>query len=80
MHVISTQEAAADLIRLLASVEAGEEIIIARGQKPVAKLVPFTGRMDSTRPKVGEMISPPFEVSEAALEPLSSDELKPWGI
>ena len=80
MQVISTHEAASDLTRLLASVEAGEEFAIARGQKLVAKLVPFTGRPDGIRPKAGEMISPLFEVPTAALAPLSAEELKQWGI
>ena len=78
MQVISSQEAESNLTRFLASVEAGEEFVIARGQKMVAKLVPFTAKTDGSRPKVGEMISPPFEVPAAALAPLTPDELKRW--
>ena len=36
-------EAQANLSRLVARVEQGEEIIISRAGKPVAKLVPLTG-------------------------------------
>ena len=78
MRVISTEEAESNLTRFLASVEAGEEFVIARGQKLVAKLVPFAAKPSDARPKVGEMISPPFEVPTAALAPLTLDELKHW--
>ena len=75
MQVISMHEAESNLARLLASVEAGEEFDIARGQKPVAKLVPFKAKPDHARPTVGKMISPPFEVPASALAPLTPDEL-----
>jgi len=37
----NVQEAKTHLSRLLARVAAGEEVIIARANKPVARLVPF---------------------------------------
>lgn len=40
--IVNTHEAKTHLSRLLARVEAGEEVIIARAGKPVAKLVPAT--------------------------------------
>jgi prevent-host-death family protein len=39
-------EAQANLSRLIARVERGEEIIISRAGKPVAKLVPLTRSAD----------------------------------
>jgi prevent-host-death family protein len=39
-------EAQANLSRLVARVEQGEEIIISRAGKPVAKLVPLTWSAD----------------------------------
>ena len=42
MPQVNIHEAKTNLSRLLARVEQGEEIIIARGGKPVARLVPFT--------------------------------------
>ena len=80
MQIVSTHEAASNLARLLVSVESGEEFGIARGQKLIAKLVPFTATPDKERPKVGDVISKPFDVPAAALSPLSSDELKHWGL
>ncbi len=40
-QTVTTHEAKTHLSRYLAAVEAGEEIIIAGGRKPVARLVPF---------------------------------------
>jgi prevent-host-death family protein len=40
--VVNVHEAKTHLSRLLARVEAGEEIVIARGGHPVARLEPFT--------------------------------------
>ena len=39
-------EAQANLSRLIVRVEHGEEIIISRAGKPVAKLVPLTGGVE----------------------------------
>jgi prevent-host-death family protein len=43
MTEVNVHEAKTHLSRLLARVEAGEEIIIARGGKAIAKLVPLVG-------------------------------------
>lgn len=40
MDVVNVQEAKTHLSRLLERVERGEEIILARGGRPVARLVP----------------------------------------
>lgn len=39
---VNTHEAKTHLSRLLKRVEAGEEVVIARGGKPIARLVPYT--------------------------------------
>lgn len=62
------------LSRLLARVEAGETVVIARGDKPVAKLSP-AGPPVSRRPgrlKGKGRIGPEF------FEPLPEDELERW--
>jgi len=41
--VINTHEAKTRLSRLLNQVQDGEEVIIARGNKPLARLVPYSG-------------------------------------
>jgi prevent-host-death family protein len=41
MPVVTIHEAKTQLSKLIARVEAGEEIIIARGKEPAARLVPI---------------------------------------
>lgn len=41
---VNVQEAKANLSKLLAQVEAGEDIVIARSGRPVARLVPVDKR------------------------------------
>ena len=41
MKTVNVHEAKTTLSRLLKRVEAGEEILIARGGQPVARLVPY---------------------------------------
>lgn len=44
MRTVTVQEAKTQLSALLHAVEAGEEIEIRRGSKPVARLVPSTAK------------------------------------
>ena len=41
MTVVTVHEAKTNLSRLLAQVEAGEEVVIARGKNQIAKIVPL---------------------------------------
>ena len=62
------------LSRLLAQVEAGEEVVIARRGAPVARLV--AGRPgDGRRPDV---LKGKSALADAVLEPLPDDELRLW--
>mgnify|MGYP001565888633 CR=1 FL=1 len=79
MKSVTTHEAKTHLSRLLGDVERGEEIIICRGDRPVARLVPAEPVSKSKRPKVGTITSS-GSVSEDAFAPLSEEELKEWGI
>ena len=47
---VNIHEAKTNLSRLLKAVEAGEEIIIARAGKPVARLTPLQERRQLRRP------------------------------
>ena len=44
MKTVNVHEAKTHLSRLLERVHAGEEIVIAKGGEPYARLVPLTGR------------------------------------
>ncbi len=46
MTIVNIYEAKTHLSRLLARVEAGEEIIIARNGRPIARLMPESRRGD----------------------------------
>ena len=48
METVNVHEAKTHLSRLLAQVEAGEEVIIARNGKPVARLVAVQKRGQTT--------------------------------
>ncbi|MBA2433467.1 MAG: type II toxin-antitoxin system prevent-host-death family antitoxin [Chthoniobacterales bacterium] len=80
MQTISTHEAKTHLSRYLAAVETGEEIIIARGRKLIARLVPYATDLAQKRPKVGQTLGPKFDIPDAAFAPLSEEELKEWGL
>jgi prevent-host-death family protein len=41
MHVANIHEAKTHLSRLIDHAEAGEEIVIARGSKPVVRIIPY---------------------------------------
>jgi prevent-host-death family protein len=51
MATVTVHEAKTHLSRLLQRVEAGEEIVIARGSVPVARLVPV--RREGAAPRLG---------------------------
>jgi antitoxin (DNA-binding transcriptional repressor) of toxin-antitoxin stability system len=80
MKSVTTHEAKTQLSRLLAEVEAGEEIVIRRGDTPVARLVAFKGRVKRTRPRVGTVTSGPVKWTADTFAPLGQDELERWGI
>ena len=76
MAVVTIHQAKTTLSKLLARVEAGEEIVIARGKEPVARLQPIAH--PKRRPRFGALkgklnIPDPF-----FFDPLSEDELKLW--
>jgi len=73
-EVVSIHAAKTNLSKLIARAEAGEEIIIARGSKPVAKLIAVT-----PRPKrVFGAMRGQFEIGPEFFEPLPPEELDPW--
>jgi prevent-host-death family protein len=78
MKVVATNEAKTHLSSLLQEVMRGETIVISRGRKPLAKLVPYEEPVN--RPKVGEMMDAPFAVPDEALRPMDEAELQTWGL
>jgi prevent-host-death family protein len=80
VKTVTTHEAKTHLSKLLAEVEAGAEIVICRGSRPAARLVPVSRRTKRRRPRVGTVTSAPVSIAPDALSPLSDDELREWGI
>jgi prevent-host-death family protein len=74
METVTIHTAKTTLSRLLARVEAGEEIILARGNQPVAKLVPL--RQGESR-RFGAMRGI-ISVGPEFFEPLPDMELTAW--
>jgi len=71
---ISIHVAKTHLSRLIARAEAGEEIVIARGRKPVAKLVPI-----APKPKRDfGAFKGKLSVCSEFFEPLPPEELNTW--
>lgn len=69
---MKVQEAKTNLSRLLVDVEAGEEIVIARGDHAVARLVPVERK--PRRQLGGLSVTVPDEL----FGPLSDDDLGAW--
>jgi prevent-host-death family protein len=70
---ITIHAAKTNLSKLIEAVERGEEVIIARGDKPVARLVPVTrSGFKIGMPGFVGMPVPDF------LEPMSEEELQEW--
>ncbi len=73
-EIVTIHAAKTHLSRLVARAEAGEEIVIARGSKPVAKLVPI-----APKPKrVFGALRGKFEIGPEFFEPLPPEELDLW--
>ena len=75
MTTVTIHKAKTQLSKLIEQVERGEEVVIARGKEPVARLVPYIqeppkGGFGSLKGKVW--------LDESFWEPLPEEELKLW--
>lgn len=70
MAAVNIHEAKTHLSRLVERVEAGEEIVIARAGRPVARLVPYQARTKPRTPGIwkGQIwIAPDFDAVDAEI-------------
>ena len=74
MPVVNVHQAKTQLSRLLAQVEAGEEVVIARRGEPVARLVRCKPR---GKRQFGAMRGQ-IVVDDSILDPLPEEELAAW--
>jgi prevent-host-death family protein len=74
MQTVNIHAAKTHLSRLLDAVAAGEEILIARAGRPVARLVPLQGAAVPRRRQLGQLAGR-FTVPEDFDAPLPEDVL-----
>jgi prevent-host-death family protein len=74
-NVVTIHQAKTNLSRLIQRASGGEEVIIARGSKPVARLVPIGEVKGKRQPGSlkGKLL-----VDREFFEPLPADELSSW--
>lgn len=73
---MNVAEAKAKLSQLLAAVDAGEDVVIARDGVPAARLVPMA--VADVRLGLLEGVVSPDSVPDFS-EPMTKDELAEWG-
>ena len=74
MTTVNVHEAKTNLSRLLAQVEVGEEVIIARNGKPVARLVSCKPKGKPTPGVLKGLI----KIDDSFFDPLPEEELRLW--
>ena len=81
-ETVDTYSAKTHLSRLLARVEAGEEVVITRRGKPIARLVPVEAPKPFRR-AAGEFRKDPnwanFKFDPAIFAPMTDEELREEG-
>jgi prevent-host-death family protein len=75
MSVVTIHKAKTNLSQLIKKASAGEEIIIARGDKPVARLVPLGETKGKRQPG---SLKGKLHVGPEFFEPLPPNELSEW--
>ena len=76
MAIVTIRTSKTTLSQLLARVEAGEEIILARGKEPIAKLVPF--RPVAAERRFGALRGT-ISIGPEFFDPLLTEEPEAWG-
>ncbi len=74
MQVVNVHQAKTQLSRLLAQVEQGGEVVIARHGTPVARLVPLKPK---GKPRFGSW-KDRIAIDDGFFEPLPESELSAW--
>lgn len=75
MEVVTVHAAKTNLSRLLARVEGGEEIVVARGKHPVARMVPC---VPPPPPRQFGALKGIVSVGPDFFDPLPPEELDLW--
>ena len=74
---VTIHAAKTTLSQLIERAHAGEEVVIARGEVPVARLIPIIGEAPQRRPGTLRGV---VKVPKSFFEPLPVDELDAWDV
>jgi prevent-host-death family protein len=72
----TVHQAKTNLSRLIKEAEKGTEVIITRGKKPVAKLVPIAS---ASKKRIPDMLKGQIWSAPDAFDPLTDEELRELG-
>jgi antitoxin (DNA-binding transcriptional repressor) of toxin-antitoxin stability system len=75
MATVTIHAAQDSLPQLVARAEAGEEIVLSRGEEPVAKIVPIQPK---AKKRQFGALKGKISIGPEFFEPLPDDELKAW--
>jgi prevent-host-death family protein len=75
MKIVTIHAAKTNLSQLVARAEAGEEIVLARGKVPIAKIVPY--HTVASKRQFGALRGK-FSVGPEFFDPLPEEELALW--
>ncbi|MGA2904146.1 MAG: type II toxin-antitoxin system Phd/YefM family antitoxin [Candidatus Korobacteraceae bacterium] len=76
MLIATVHQAKTNLSKLLEQAERGEEVLLARGRKIVAKVVPVSA---TPRKRRLNILQGKLKVGRKFFEPLPDEELDGWG-
>lgn len=76
--VYKVHEAKTQLSKLLEQVEAGEEVVIARGAEPVARLVRHDAVVQTAPKRIPGTRKTDVSFDDRFFDPLPEDELRRW--
>lgn len=76
MTTVTVHHAKTHLSKLIAAAERGEEVVIARGDKPAVRIVPFeqAAKVERKPGRLKGLIA----MDDRFFEPLPEDELRLW--
>lgn len=78
MATVTINAAQDTLPQLVARAEAGEEIVLSRGDEPVAKIVPIQPAPQPAKRRQPGLLKGLVSIGPEFFEPLPEDELKAW--
>lgn len=74
MQVVNVHQAKTELSKLLARVEAGEDVVIARRGQPLARLIPCKAPVE----RQADVLKGKITIPDSFFDPLPEDELAAW--